>query len=104
VRNADGVLRGGLFVKGRIVVATRPGVLQVPVEALQDWNVAGRLAELFVVREGRAERRAVQTGAVAGRSVEIASGLVPGEQVVTRGAFAVRAGDRVTVTRTGKGA
>ena len=104
VRNADGVLRGGLFVKGRIVVATRPGVLQVPVEALQDWNVAGRLAELFVVREGRAERRAVQTGAVAGRSVEIASGLVPGEQVVTRGAFAVRAGDLVTVTRTGKGA
>jgi hypothetical protein len=56
------------------------------------------------VRDGRAERRGVQTGAVNGRSVEIASGVVTGEHVVTRGAFAVRGGDLVTVTRTGKGA
>lgn len=104
VPNADAALKGGLFVTGRIVVATKPGVVQVPVEALQDWNVAGRTADLFVVRDGRAERRGVQTGAVNGRSVEIASGVVTGEHVVTRGAFAVRGGDLVTVTRTGKGA
>jgi len=104
VPNPDGVLKGGLFVKGRIVVATKPAVAQVPVEALQNWNVAGRTADVFVVRDGQADRRAVTTGAANGRSVEIASGLVPGEQVVTRGAFAVRGGDRVTVTRTGKGA
>lgn len=103
VANLDGVLKGGLFVKGRIVVATKPRVVQVPVEALQNWNVAGRTADVFVVRDGHAERRAVETGAANGRSVEVASGVEPGEQVVTRGAFAVRSGDRVTVTGTGKG-
>jgi membrane fusion protein, multidrug efflux system len=103
VPNADGVLKGGLFVTGRIAVATRPGVLQVPVEALQRWNVAGRTADVFVLGEGRAQRRPVRTGAINGRSVEIAEGLAAGEQVVTRGAFAVRAGDRVTVVRTGSG-
>jgi membrane fusion protein (multidrug efflux system) len=103
VPNADGALKGGLFVTGRIALATRPGVLQVPVEALQRWNVAGRTADVFVLREGRAQRRPVQTGAINGRSIEIAKGLAAGEQVVTRGAFAVRAGDRVTVVRTGNG-
>ena len=103
VANLDGVLKGGLFVKGRIVVATKPRVVQVPVEALQNWNVAGRTADVFVVRDGHAERRAVETGTANGRSVEVASGVEPGEQVVTRGAFAVRSGDRVTVTGTAKG-
>jgi len=103
VPNPDGALKGGLFVKGRVVVATKPGVTQVPVEALQNWNVAGRTADVFIVRNGQAERRPVGTGAVNGRSVEIASGVVPGEQVVTRGAFAVRGGDRVRVARTNSG-
>jgi RND family efflux transporter MFP subunit len=98
VPNADGALKGGLFVTGRIVVATKPGVVQVPVEALQNWDVTGRKADVFVVRHARAERRAVETGAANGGSVEIASGVAAGEQVVTRGAFAVRAGDRVNVT------
>ncbi len=102
VPNPDGALKGGLFVKGRIVVATRPGVVQVPVEALQNWNVAERTADLLVVRDGQAKRRAVVTGAVSGKSIEIASGLLRGEQVVTRGAFAVRVGDRVRVTGTRK--
>jgi membrane fusion protein, multidrug efflux system len=104
VPNADGALKGGLFVKGRIVVATRPGVLQVPVEALQGWNVAGRTADVFVLRGGCAERRPVQTGAMNGRSVEIVNGLASGEQIVTRGAFAVRDGGRVTMARTASGA
>ncbi len=104
VPNPDGVLKGGLFVKGRIVVATKPEVLQVPVEALQNWNLAGRTADVFIVRNGVAERRAVKTGAANGRLIEVASGVVPGEQVVTRGAFAVRGGDRVAVARTGNGA
>ncbi len=104
VPNPDGVLKGGLFVTGRIVVGTRSGAVRVPAESLQNWNVAGRTADVFVVRNGRAERRAVETGAADGRSVEIASGVAAGEQVVTRGAFAVRGGDRVKVARTENGA
>ncbi len=99
VRNADGALKGGMFVDGRILTSVRTGVLQVPRTALLNWNVADCTAEVFVVRDGRAEKRAVQTGAgaAAGAPVEITSGLAPGDQVVVRGGFALRHGDKVTV-------
>jgi membrane fusion protein, multidrug efflux system len=104
VGNADGVLKGGLFATGRIILETKRDVVQVPGQALQKWNMAGRTADVFVVRNGQAERRAVRTGTANGSSVEIVSGVLPGEEVVTRGAFAVKGGDSVKVTRTGKGA
>jgi RND family efflux transporter MFP subunit len=97
VSNEDGVLRGGLFVRGRIEVAERRGVLQVPRAALFSWDVAGGRGELFAVEDGIAHRREVRTGATAGGMVEIASGLREGDRVVTRGGFNVRDGDRVTV-------
>jgi membrane fusion protein, multidrug efflux system len=99
VPNRGDLLKGGLFVKGRIVTAARPGVLQVAADALQDWNVAARTANVFVVRDGKAQKTAVRTGAVNGRDVEIVAGLSAGADVVTRGAFALRPGDRVRVAR-----
>ena len=103
VPNGDGALRGGLFVKGRIIVAVRPGVLQVPREALLNWNVAAQTADVFAVRNGQAEKCTVHTGTANGVFVEITAGLNAGEQVVTRGGFALRQGDRVTVA-AGEGA
>lgn len=97
VVNSDGVLKGGLFIRGRIFLRARADVLQVPREALLDWNVADRTATLFVVCDDRAEKRTVRTGAVTAQSVEISGGLTAGEQIVTRGAFALRSGDRVVV-------
>lgn len=102
VPNRDGVLKGGAFVKGRILVSTRRGVLQVPREALLNWSVEQQTADVFVVRSGRAEKRTVKVGTANGVAVEVVSGVAPGEQVVTRGGFALRPGDRVTVA-TGEG-
>jgi membrane fusion protein (multidrug efflux system) len=101
VPNADGALRGGLFVKGRIILSRRPGVIQVPREAMLNWNVSQNTATIFVVRNGQADERRVQTGAANGAAVEIVSGLHAGETVATRGAFALKNGDRVTVAREG---
>lgn len=103
VPNPDNALKGGLFVRGRIAVASRDGVLQVPREALLNWDVARQSAELFVVKDGRAEKRTVKTGTATAGAIEIAEGLADGDRVVTRGAFALRHGDRVTVA-DGKGA
>jgi len=103
VPNRDGTLRGGAFVKGRIHVATRTGVLQVPREALLNWNVEAATADVFVVRENRADRRTVRLGRAAGAQVEVTEGLQPGDPVVTRGAFALRPGDRVSIA-AGEGA
>lgn len=102
VPNADGALRGGLFVTGRIVTLTRRGVLHVPREALLNWNVSERTADVFVVRNGQAEKRSVRVGAAADTKVEVVEGLSAGDQVVTRGAFALRDRDRVAVAAAGK--
>jgi RND family efflux transporter MFP subunit len=103
VANTDGALRGGAFVKGRLVIANRPGVLQVPREALQNWNLEQQSADVFVVQGDKADKRTVKTGTSSAGVVEILSGLEAGEQVVTRGAFALRPGDRVAVAK-GEGA
>jgi HlyD family secretion protein len=58
----------------------------------------GGEAVVWVVRDGRLERRTVQAGPVSGGFREIRSGLAGGEQVVTGGAPAARAGQRVKIT------
>jgi Cu(I)/Ag(I) efflux system membrane fusion protein len=103
VPNPNGQLKGGAFVKGRVVVATRADVLQIPREALLNWNVEQQTAEVFVVRGGQADKRVVKTGTSNGVAVEVISGLQAGEQVVTRGGFALQAGDKVAVAK-GEGA
>lgn len=99
VPNADGVLRGGSFVKGRIVVANRPGILQVPREALLSWNIEQQTAEVFVVKGEQADKRTVKLGSSGGSAVEVISGLQAGDQVVTRGGFSIGQGDRVAVVK-----
>jgi membrane fusion protein, multidrug efflux system len=103
VRNTDGQLKGGAFAKGRIVVGTRKGVLQVPREALVNWNPEARTAEVYVVRGEAADRREVKTGAMNDGSVEVTSGLQANDQVITRGALSLKPGDRIAVAK-GEGA
>ncbi len=103
VANSDGALKDGAFVKGRIIVGQRPGILQLPKEALLNWNLDTRQAEVFVVTGDKAQKRTVTTGTGNGVSVEVLSGVQPGEQVVIRGGFALRDGDRVVVSK-GEGA
>jgi RND family efflux transporter MFP subunit len=103
VPNADGALRGGAFAKGRMVVGRRAGVLQVRKEALLNWNLETAKAEVFVVNGDKAQKRVVSTGTTSGASVEVLSGVQPGDQVVTRGAFALKDGDRIVVSK-GEGA
>jgi len=101
VRNVPEVLKGGLFVKGRIATGVRKGVVLIPRTALLSWNVAARKGEVFVV-DNVARRRGVVTGTVQGDRVEIPSGLRPGETVVTRGAFLLSDGDAVKIAAAGK--
>jgi membrane fusion protein, multidrug efflux system len=95
VQNSEDALKPGLFVKGHIVTGKRPGVLAVPRSALVSWDTAGRTGVVFLVEAGTARRRTVQTGAAAGESVEVVQGLVAGQEVVTRGGFNLRDGDKV---------
>lgn len=96
VGNVPEVLKGGLFAKGRIVTGTRKSVIQVPRPALANWNAAARNGNIFVLEGSTARLRRVETGAVAGDRVEVASGLKAGEKFVTRGGFNLKDGSVVT--------
>jgi RND family efflux transporter MFP subunit len=103
VENVSEQLKGGLFVKGRIITGKRTGILRVPRTALLSWDVAGKKGDLFVVKGETANRRTVQTGSVIGDFVEVTSGLAPDEPVVVRGGFNLKDGDRVNVTQVNGG-
>jgi len=97
VPNPEERLKGGLFVKGRIVTGQRQGVILVPRAALTTWDMALSRAALLVVAEQTVRLRQVTTGAQVGDAVEITQGLAPGEVLVVRGGFTVKDGDKVQI-------
>ena len=97
VRNVPEVLKGGLFVKGRIVTGERAAVLRVPRISLVSWDVNAKTGSVFVVNGATADLREVRTGTPGGDWVEVTAGLRPGERVVTRGVFNVKAGDPLAI-------
>jgi len=68
--------------------------LRIPARALR---ADGGTQVVFVVKDGRAERRAVRTGSKAGDRVEIVSGLTPGERIVVEPPASLKDGDAVVV-------
>jgi RND family efflux transporter MFP subunit len=103
VENVSEQLKGGLYVKGRIVTGKRTDIIRVPRVALLSWDVPGKKGDLFVAKGEIANRRTVQTGIVMGDFIEVTSGLTLGEPVVVRGGFNLKDGDRVSVTQVNGG-
>lgn len=85
--NPDDALKPGMFLNVELALSERQDAVLVPEEVLV---AEGGRQYLFVVREGRAERREVKAGQRLVGEVEIAEGLKPGEQVVARGVQKVR--------------
>ena len=104
VRNVPQQLKGGLFVKGRIVTETRSEALQVPRSALASLDIQAKKGNLFIVANGTAHKREVLSGVVNGDMVEIVSGLKPGEHYVVRGGFNLQDGEKVAVAPPGPAA
>lgn len=103
VRNEPEELKGGMFVKGRIVTGDRKGVLQIPRGSLVTWDVAARKGDVFVVSGEQAVRRSVQTGSLFGEMVEVTGGLQEGDILVIRGGFNLSDGDKVKSTQAAGG-
>ncbi len=97
VPNPDERLKGGLFVKGRILAGQRQGVLLAPRSALLSWDVNMGKAELWVRAGEGVQRRQVKTGELSGELVEVSGGLQAGEEVVVRGGFNLRDGDKIQI-------
>ncbi|MEW6077715.1 MAG: efflux RND transporter periplasmic adaptor subunit [Thermodesulfobacteriota bacterium] len=97
VNNENGLLKGGLFVNCFIKTAFRTGVMQVPKTALLKWDMAGRKADLFVARDGKARLCSIATGYAEQDRIEVTSGLDPSAQVILRGNFQLKDGDPIVI-------
>ena len=91
-------IRPGLSCTAKIVTATRRDVLSIPIQALtvrkkSELEIASgvpsaraqseELQGVFIVNNGRAEFRKVETGVTGPSDIEVTSGLQPGEEIIT---------------------
>lgn len=89
VENPEAVLRPGMRAEFSIIASTRPGAQTVPREAVQG-DPGGRFVYVAEFELKNAfVKTPVQLGAQNDRVVEIVRGLLPGDRVVTRGAYAL---------------
>jgi membrane fusion protein, multidrug efflux system len=95
VPNPDGVLLPGAFADLDLIVEEIDGALPVPSFAIVP-ELAGRT--VWVLENGRARQRSVETGLRTGDSVQITSGLAAGDTVLVSGLQVVRAGQAVRIT------
>jgi RND family efflux transporter MFP subunit len=95
VPNERGVLKPGAFARADIVTQASDPVIRVPSAALV---VFAGIEKVLVVRQGKIAEVRVQTGKRSNESVEIVSGLKPGEQVVLQPGN-LAPGQAVVVTR-----
>ncbi|MDG5495397.1 efflux RND transporter periplasmic adaptor subunit [Niveispirillum sp. BGYR6] len=87
--NPDGRLRPGMFMTVRLTLENRANVVLVPEEALVP---VGDRQFVYLVVEGKVQRREITIGARSGGNVEAAQGLQGGELIITRGTQKVREG------------
>jgi hypothetical protein len=85
--------RPGYLARVRFRFDERHDVPLVPVSAVLTGSAGEESA--FIVEDGQALRREVETGLVSGGRVEIVSGLTPGEIVVVEGGTTLREGAAV---------
>jgi membrane fusion protein (multidrug efflux system) len=102
--NPEGRLRPGMFVDARVVFPEKQRVLTVPATAVV---YAPYGDSVFIVEKARAAKKGlagytvrqqfVRLGETRGDIASVASGLSPGQRVVTSGAFKLRPGMPVDV-------
>jgi multidrug efflux system membrane fusion protein len=96
--NPGEILRPGMYVTARLVLPPQPNALVAPATAIQT-SASGD--SVIVVRGGKAAPVPVQVGRRMGDKVVIASGLKPGDVVVTDGQLRVQPGAAVKVAMQG---
>jgi RND family efflux transporter MFP subunit len=97
VANPDGALRGGMFGEAALTLADAAAAPAIPVSAVRR---DGDADYVFVIKNGRIERRSITLGltAPARDVVQVRTGLDPGEQVVVAQLDDLKPGMRAVLT------
>ncbi|BET65982.1 hypothetical protein ASA1KI_09000 [Opitutales bacterium ASA1] len=89
LRNPDTALRPGMSAECSIITESRKGVLSVPAAAIQGGPSNRHVYVKHPTIANAFDRVSVQTGLTSNGRVEILDGLVPGDEVVTRGSYSL---------------
>jgi membrane fusion protein (multidrug efflux system) len=90
----DQRLLPGMFAQVQVIAAQKPDAILVPREAVIQQ---GTQPVVFVNNNGKAAQRPIQIGMSDNTSIEVVSGLAPGEQVVVVGQNGLRDGAAIQV-------
>jgi RND family efflux transporter MFP subunit len=94
IQNRGGTLKGEMFAKADLDLGTTREATLVPRDALV---YRGDQPGVYLIEEGTARFRPVETGLTQEDRVEVLNGLKEGETVITRGVNTIKEGDRVKV-------
>lgn len=94
VPNPAGLLKPGFFAKGLILTSVEKEVPFVPSEAVY---VFVGITKVFVIEDGVAREKLVNTGVREGSTVEVIDGIRPGQTVATTNLSALYDGVLVSV-------
>lgn len=94
--NADGLLRGGTFLTGRVELRVAEDAIAVPRDAIRDHEGS---PHVMVIRDGRVALQPVTPGASwsSGALVQITEGLAPGDRILAMTLRGLNPGQIVTV-------
>ncbi|MEW6200650.1 MAG: efflux RND transporter periplasmic adaptor subunit [bacterium] len=96
LKEKDSAMKSGMFARGSVMIAERADVLTVPKDALTSRS--GQFG-VFVVKNGRAVYRKIQTGIINTLNAEVTKGLSEGEEIILAGSAWVKDDDRVNVIK-----
>ncbi len=95
VPNPRRELQSGMFIEARLETAVRPTATVIPEDAVSPMQ--GSMF-VWVIRQGKAERREVVLGVRTPGYVEVRQGIEPGDQVVVGGSERLAPGAAVKAT------
>jgi len=90
--NAKSELKSGMFVRLTLVTERASNVILIPTEAIVP-EMDGK--KVWVVSDGKAQSRTVETGFRSNDNIEILSGLQTGDTVMVTGLMQVKSGSAV---------
>ncbi|MGQ9705978.1 MAG: efflux RND transporter periplasmic adaptor subunit [bacterium] len=98
IENKEGKVKNGMFGKAFITTSEPRKMLFIPVDALVKRSIEGvEKYSVFVVEDGFAKERNIETGIVDFDRIQIISGLSEGEHIVVRGLTTIKSGMKVNV-------
>ncbi len=95
VDNSAGKLKAGMFAQGEIRTGVEQRAIVVPSTAIYRDDQSSKRSHVFVVENGKAQRRQVRIGRERENALEIAEGLKPGDLLISEQSIEIADGVRV---------